>query len=885
MKNVRLLKTVLCVCGLYVFGMESTDAADAFTWIGESADWDAAGVWEPAVDNASDRTAPGFLGDSATIGGKSVVTLSTDKTLSALTLMSAYSDQSAGAYTLDGAGCVLTLAGSEGASGALTNDGVNANYQRSSIGNWGVGTTMKLNLADPLDIAVVSREFPRISHLIIGAQITGGTEEKPSPIRFSVVKTGFLFLTNPANDFRGDFVFDESSTTTANLILGLGGRIKGANSMLGHPANEIYFKGKDPRLMLNECDAAGLRRTVHGSGSIQGQRYENQWFISTKVPVVLGEGCVLDPSNGNSPYGSISVIGTSVSIDPMVTYRMSVGVEGCDKVALAPTSSFIFRGRIEIVEESEVAEGTQFALFTIDKTAGSVTFEPDYIPENYTVTCDGNAADGWVVTATKRRSGADVSALQVSLIADTYATFNCDVTQVVAEPITVRAYYGTTDGGADPVAWESSKVIAENVTEMGTLSARIDNLTQDTTYFVRFAVETSDMVQMSVNVVTFTTRDYFTPDTFTWNFSGSAWSDAEAWTIAGPYARHQPGTAGDIVVFPEYTDHTVLIDDDYAVGAMLLRKGRNRMVKLTSEEPHVLTLDNLGEQALLESAGEIYHWYFGTSLEDGLSLRLASPLKIARTAAYNYDFWLYSRMSGGSMENPVPIYLSCTSDQWGRLYVHLFNPDNDFIGDWYIGEDRGGESKTNLYLGDKNNPSIDSMLGDPRNRVMLRRRSTLTYFAGAETAASCRRSISGDGEISSQGDFLLTGEARLEPCGMTGTGFGTIKITSTGNLSDDAATLYSIDVSVGDAMADAIEMNAVGELSINGTFVIIPDDPSVKIESGTRWTVGHLTGSGIVGRKRFAASQGYRVWAEGDAENGWTVYAEKSAPGFNIIIR
>jgi len=873
----------LVLVGIFaILGLHADDEPASFMRIGATGDWDTPGSWE--ADPAG-RNAPGILGDTATITGKVTVTMSADKTLSTLNLRSKFGNNEPSSYTLEGAGKVLTLKGVDGEPAVLTDNASGVSYQRSSIGNWAAGSTMLLKLEDPLKVTVSGSDDYKPGHLIVAAKVTGGTEAKPSDITLSTVREGHLILTNPNNDFRGDVIYDSANAKTAIVALGFAGK-SGSDAILGSPLNEVYFAGKGAVLELSNFGAEGLKRKVHGSGAICGRSRENSWFIATTRTAILGDGCEIDPSNGSSPYGTITVVGTTITINTNATFKMSIGSTGNDLVQLKPTAAFTFRGRIEIDEETEVAAGSQFTLFTIDKGAGSVTFSPDYAPDDYNFVCDGNAANGWTVVATKRRTGADVSALGTTLIADFYATFNCNVFQVGSSPVTVRAYYGTTDAGDNPSGWSTSTVVAENVTATGVYSVKVQGLSNNTTYFVRYGVDDGVSVQMSVDVVSFTTRDYNTPDTFTWNFSGSAWSEAGAWTIAGPYARQNPGTVGDIVRIPKHADHLVLVDGDYTVSKMYLENGQNQAVKLTAAEPHVLTLDNGSEAALLESGNQVYHWYFGTNTTDGLSLQLASPLKISRTAAYAYDFWLYAKLSGGTTASPVPITLSCTSDEYGRLYVHLFNIANDFIGDWFIGIDGNAKGKTIVYLGDATHPSADSMLGHADNHIMLRSLSTLAYFAGNDSAASCRRQISGDGAITCTGNFALTDEAELSPCGKTGTGFGTIKVTASGTLSDTASSTYRLDVSSASySSSDAIEFKASGELGINGKFVITPDDPSVKIAVSTnRWTIGTLTGTGLPARKVFPTSEGFRVFAEGDAENGWKLYAQKTAPGLTVVL-
>ena len=83
-----------------------------------------------------------------------------------------------------------------------------------------------------------------------------------------------------------------------------------------------------------------------------------------------------------------------------------------------------------------------------------------------------------------------------------------------------------------------------------------------------------------------------------------------------------------------------------------------------------------------------------------------------------------------------------------------------------------------------------------------------------------------------------------------------------------------------------IAFSSASALTLNGTFVVEPDDPSVKIPVGARWAVGTIAASaGSLGRLWFAHAGNWHVYAEGDATDGWTIYAEKTAPGLSIVVR
>jgi len=72
-------------------------------------------------------------------------------------------------------------------------------------------------------------------------------------------------------------------------------------------------------------------------------------------------------------------------------------------------------------------------------------------------------------------------------------------------PTTVRLYYGTTNGGTNPAAWQNVQNLG--VRPEGGLAQSLSGLTHNTTYYFRFQAENQNGDEWSQAVGTFTTRD------------------------------------------------------------------------------------------------------------------------------------------------------------------------------------------------------------------------------------------------------------------------------------------------------------------------------------------------------------------------------------------
>lgn len=66
----------------------------------------------------------------------------------------------------------------------------------------------------------------------------------------------------------------------------------------------------------------------------------------------------------------------------------------------------------------------------------------------------------------------------------------------------VTAYYGTTDGGINPAAWDG---LVDAGAQVGTFTALIEGLTPDTNYFYRMFASNSGGTAWAASSVMFTT--------------------------------------------------------------------------------------------------------------------------------------------------------------------------------------------------------------------------------------------------------------------------------------------------------------------------------------------------------------------------------------------
>lgn len=102
----------------------------------------------------------------------------------------------------------------------------------------------------------------------------------------------------------------------------------------------------------------------------------------------------------------------------------------------------------------------------------------------------------------------------LSAVTDTSATFGVTlgydktIEDMSPPAITLKAYYGSSDGGTDSKQWDDAEDFA-SFTAAGDYSCLLDNLTQGATYYVRFAVKTAETDWIWSDCISFATAGVF----------------------------------------------------------------------------------------------------------------------------------------------------------------------------------------------------------------------------------------------------------------------------------------------------------------------------------------------------------------------------------------
>ncbi len=849
-----------------------------------SDSWHAVGIWTPT---SSARTLP-EAGDTARIAGEGTSTVAISQNATAGHLSLGRTD-----FVSAGTPATLTLDTGDGSPSAVNL------YSNVLFGAAAGESNLALSLANPVTFKTFN-VFNKTTTMTayFHTKITGGSAASPCDITFTKSGVdwtqGQYFFSNAANDFRGDITLvNVGGNSGIRFMVGHGGNA--TDSMLGDPANVVHVYSR-ATLYWNKGDAAGLRHRVEGNGTVQGCNYDATWNSYNNSGMVLGDGCVLAPCTESSDYGTLNVVAKgTLGIDANATFLFDVSNAKADAFKITTTKDLVVAGKIVFNEQETIGTGTTWTLFTIPAGAGSVTWSPSSVPDGYSFKLDGNNTDGWTVTATKLKPGASVQNLAVDELGETSATVHADVLSLTPDgSVTLRAYYGTTDGGENPSAWDHVEVYPDAISAIGVYSRQISGLTLGDTYYVRHSVANSAGENFSLDVVSFTTVATTTPDVFTWRSTNDVWSAPDPmWTTDTPYARKVPGYPGDKIFIPVGgaswdvygVSRTINLDGDRSVGNIEIQHGSGSYVTfLAPATPSTLTFDTGSATATNQilSTGQLKGLTFGAAVDDSLSLALAQPLHIDRTSAYDYTINVYSPVSGGAEAAPTPILVESHGDEYCHLYLHLMNPLNSFTGDFTIGSTTDNKSTTEVRVGGSSAPSQDSMLGAAANTVTLRNNATLRYYAASGAPAVCTRSISGNGTVICERGLSFTSEASLAPSHKLGpaSGFGTLALSAS-PLSIDPAVRFAIDVSAEEDAGDRIAITTTGAFTLAGTFTVEGPADAAPFTVGTRRTVGSVIGASSCTVAAKAA--GWKILAEESDESAWTLVAEK-VPDFLLIL-
>lgn len=888
----------------------------SFHWVAETENWDASSAW--SVSANADHTIPGVAGDKTYFGPNATVTLTQDVTVGTLSTTNQTSLLS------DGTVRTLTLdSGVEGTPATVTFWVWAWNQPNDSyFGSGFTDNNLVLSLASPLNLNGYGNGSGS-SRLRIASKLSGGSAAAPCDITYKWIGSwgsGSVFLCNPANDFRGDIHIQGTSTRDGDLVTIFAGleSVIFDDGLLGDPANEIYLEAKSEALAGNivldlsrASSSTPLNRIVHGTGTVKGLNQYVTW--NQEGSVYLGPSCVIDPGLSTSEVGFIDLVGAYVRMQEGTTFRMTLGDGVNDKVRFSSSTGDVkFTGAIEFDTAdgvSDIPGGTSFDLFTVSKVP--FTFTPSSTPAGYSFSVAGSAVAGWTVTATKAASNAMASSLDASLIGDTFATANANVLMPAGGSVatTLRVYYGTTDGGDNPAAWDAYADVPGTITEDSLVSIVLTGLTLDGTYVYRFAATSDGTTVFSQDSATFTTRALGVANTFTWLATNDLWSTEGNWYVPTPHARLIPGYPGDKLIFELNgpSDRRIYLTSSASYGdtELHLTGGQYgthaRFYAYSTPETVTITLDpgSMGTTNRFFGTGNHSGVSFGSTVASNtLAVALTAPVLVScdnNHGGINIHF--SCPVSGGTAENPLPFAVVNTGNEWRSAGLYFDSEANTFVGDLYVGATTVVKGPSYLFIGD-DDCHTDAVLGDPANRVILRNLSTANYTGNwRNRTAVCNRTFLGNGTIrsgqrvtgtlsdSQYYPLSLSSTARFAPCGIDGTGFGTITFDAKA-LSSDPETLFEFDLAADGSANDSIAVTTTvsSPVVLNGRVVVTAD--RARVPAGNSWTLATIPASAGDFTCNWAAPAGnYLLQTTGNATDGWAVVLTKTQDATLLIVR
>ena len=911
---IRLIATfgLVTVMSMSVLADE---VPDTFNWNGGTANWFGSGNWTPTE---TERTEPGIIGDSAYLPSGQV-NLNGAATLSFLRLTNAK-------VVPDEDERTLTVGSHDGTSYANIQF-FNTCYLGTSPSD-GDKLTIKLDSPTCFNSA---QGGAKTNRGVLYCKVTGGTAEYPKPVRVTKSESGwnygYIFFANADNDWVGNvelYAPHGNDHIAFETYLGFAD-VSATDSMLGDPANEVLFdyyvaqwkSGQgtygENRLYLNNVDSAGLKRKVHGTGIIGGQTC-NASFTAAACPLVLGEGFMADPAlykQGvkESDYGTQGITGSSITMKPGASLVFDVDIDSkgnlkYDKILFTSSSApFELTGTIVVREAKALDEGTAIPAMTLAASAPSCTVRPASITPGWECSAVPNEGGGWTLNLVKARSEPVVQA-------GACREFGPDVATVTANVVSLGSagtgelvfYYGQTDGGSDPDAWSESTSYGE-ITAAGAYQFKLTELPLGVLYF-RPAVVVNGTPVLAEVTGTFSTVPTSTPGSFVWRRIEDNWDTEGAWErMTYDYARLVPGYAGDTICFDlggRWNDQGIVygsnavvhIDRNVTVGGLTVSGGFNHNCDLLPADGVALVFDNNGKDSVI-SVGTASST-IGSLSSSGV-LRMANPLEITRPGTYGASVRILSPITGGTVDEPCGLTFSSTGDSYSAPTFVLANVANDFVGDITVIR-RSNTGNMTFSVGTGTILADDGMLGNVANKVHLRYSPTLSLVGSTTVTPVLSRHVDGTGTVSAKRyhdqwtspkmGLALGATATLAPCGNDGTGFGTLTVDVTA-FADTATTVYAIDVDADDSTAgDKVNFKVESAVELNGVFDVRPDDPSVRIPGGTRWAIGTIAASaGEVTKTRLAGNEMFKILVEGDAESGWTIYAERKQSGMTLIVR
>ena len=915
---IRLIATFGLVTAMSM-SVTADETPDTFNWNDGAVNWFDQESWTPT---ATERTAPGIVGDTAKIEVGNA-TLDADATVSTLTLVS----KSLLADPQAAAPVTLTLQSADGTTPAAFDF-----HSVVQLGNAPVDDNLLIRFASPVRLNG-AKGGGATNRSVYRGRLTGGTADAPCPVTFMKNEASYNYahnyLLNANNDFVGDITLEGISgqgNCTLDLVLGLGD-VVGDNAMLGNAANEItvtfrrqqYDYAKvdgDPanvriRMNGNSAESAGLCRKVHGACTIFGNTVKTNYSVGDGV-LVLGDGFQSDPmlfqdGSQRSIYGTQCFSGSSIVIDEGAEFVVDVDLVSdelkSDQFVFRPKSAFAFTGALVVREQSELPTGTTIAIGTVDAAAGSCEAVPSRVTAGWELSAIAAEDGGWTLQLVKASSEPVVQCGGFSELGPDCATLTAKVLSMgSASSGELKVFYGPTDGGSDPDNWAAWKSFG-SVSAPGVYAIALTGLSIQP-YVYRAAIDAGGELTFAIDPATFTPVPTSTPGSFIWRRIEDNWDTEGAWErMTHDYARLVPGYAGDTICFDlggrwnaegiVYGSNAVVhIDHDVTVGGLTVSGGYNHNCDLLPADGVALVFDNNGKDSVI-SVGTASST-IGSLSSSGV-LRMANALEITRPGTYGASVKILCPISGGTVDEPFGLTFSSTGDSYSAPTFALANAANDFVGDITVIR-RSNAGNMTFSVGTGTILADDGMLGNVANKVHLRYSPTLSLVGSTTVTPVLSRHVDGTGTVSAKRyhdqwtspkmGLALGATATLAPCGNDGTGFGTLTVDVTA-FADTATTVYAIDVDADDpAAGDKVNLKVESAVELNGVFDVRPDDPSVRIPGGTRWAIGTIAASaGEVTKTRLAGNEMFKILVEGDAESGWTIYAERKQSGMSLIVR
>ena len=860
------------------------ETPDNFTWRGPaSGNWDDDGVWKPS---STTRTAPGIVGDRFDILNGETVTLSHDAAASTVVI------RKGGALSLSGEDPVTFLL--SGGAGHAVLRGGQVNWSTTRIGTDPLDTVNCVMLGSPVDVGLDQDGSPQTTYMRFNAKLSGGSESAPADL---IINKGtwswnkeYYCLLNAANDFRGDIYLNGAASGDnfeAGLYVGASG-CPGKDSMLGNANNAVILNrtsGCPCKLILSSMESTGLRHRVAGNGNVSEE--------SATTVLCLGDGFVADPGTA-AAYQNLgfSASAAGIQIHPNAVFRFDVAAGACDTVAFDPKKTFSFTGRIELVPKGNIAVGTSFDLISVNKSAGTFAFDPSAVPTGWEFSVKGDSSSGWTVTATKAMVVPEVANGAVSKLGPTSAVLSGTVTSMGPfESGKLAFVYGQTDGGSDAGAWASRVESEVSMTAAGDGAIGITGLTVNCRYYYRAAFVSGTEIVLAPASASFVTVPESTPDVFDWRLGEAGWDDDGAWTNGIAYARQVPGYAGDTIRFSARDDlpgvvaqeqPRVSLNRDLTVGWIEVgNKVQDKGLVLDSATPVTLTLDNLGKGV------EISQGWHGGSVAIGrsgqMTLCLNDALTVRNINLYSTTCRIDAKVTGGSAEHPRNILLVAEFDEYSHPSLELTNPANDFRGDLTTDWANKKMARFTIMVSGVAGENTDSVLGDPANKIILRNNGIVSLQPTDRAPSTFNREVRGKGSVSASYGLALGAQAVVSP-GESDTAFSTITLDGATSFTDVPGTVYRVNVSATGSSSDVIDFSSTAQVSIQGGFEIVPDNPNVKIPVGMQWKIGRMAKILLTTGRLVSLSEAFKVFAVAE-DGGWGIYAERTSAGLMLLVR